>query len=272
MSRARVVHGALSLAALVGCASGPSLVPVPPPEARRVVRLEWISDYESALATIAHVFATALGLPRPQAVLHLLPDRRAFEAALVESGYQPEFARATARALDAVSGPRRVTLNEAALARLPWEARVALLAHELAHCLQYELGGGRRGASDQWLREGFADWVARRVIEELGGRSLTARRRDSLVEAHRLRSARPGLDALATFPQWVALVGGREGGALYSYAFLAAEFLIDRHGVPAVLRYFSLFAGSDDRAACFREAFGEDLAAFETALAASVGF
>jgi hypothetical protein len=31
-----------------------------------------------------------------------------------------------------------------------------LLAHELTHTVQYELGGGHRGTSDQWLREGFA--------------------------------------------------------------------------------------------------------------------
>ncbi|MBI2220617.1 MAG: hypothetical protein HYU53_05360 [Acidobacteria bacterium] len=43
---------------------------------------------------------------------------------------------------DAVGGYRRVLLNEAAIARQEWPARVASLAHELGHSLQYELGGG----------------------------------------------------------------------------------------------------------------------------------
>jgi hypothetical protein len=55
-------------------------------------------------------------------------------------------------------------LNELRLSNLEWGDRVALLAHEMAHSFQYELGGGRRGTSDQWLREGFADWVAIGVL------------------------------------------------------------------------------------------------------------
>src|SRR5262249_62084198 len=42
------------------------------------------------------------------------------------------------------------------------------LAHELTHVVQYQLAGGRRGRSEQWLREGMADWVACQVLERLG--------------------------------------------------------------------------------------------------------
>jgi hypothetical protein len=261
--------------AFVACAasvSGPRLVPVPPPDTYCPARLERILHYQDALAAIARTFEGPLGLQRPRAVLELLADRRSFEAALVESGYPPEFARATARRVDLIGGYRRVLVNETALAPLPWSDRVRLLAHELAHALQYELGGGRRGASEQWLREGFAEWVARRVIEELGGLSLGGSRRGSLARTRRLR--RDGslpLDAMGTFPQWVELLGGHDRDAVYAYAFLAAEFALERHGLPAVLRYFSLFATSDDRTACFREAFGEDLATFEAALRERLG-
>jgi hypothetical protein len=46
------------------------------------------------------------------------------------------------------------------------------------------------------------------------------------------------------------------------------DFLLERHGVPAMLDYFRRFAASDDRAANFRAAFGEDLETFEAALSA----
>jgi len=248
-------------------------VAVPPAsEGRGPARLDWIVDYDGALASIAREFET-LGLPRPDAVIHLTPDRRGFEAALIESGYSPEFARTTSRALDAVGGHRRVTVNEAALAELPWGDRLAMLAHELAHGLQYDLGGGRRGASEQWLREGFAEWVARRVVDSLGGRSVAAMRRRSWSAVSRLRRpGPPALAALATFPQWVEVVGGRDGDAVYEYAYLAADFLIERRGLPAALGYFALFATREDREACFREAFGDDPAAFEAAWRKRLGF
>ena len=76
---------------------------------------------------------------------------------------------------------------------------------------------------------------------------------------------------MGTFPQWVELLGRHDGDAVYAYAFLAAEFALERHGLPKTLRYFALFAASDDPAACFREAFGEDRTTFETALLAQLG-
>ena len=51
-------------------------------------------------------------------------------------------------------------------------------------------------------------------------------------------------------------------------AFLAVDFIIERHGLPAVIDYFSRFGGSADPLANFSAAFGESRAAFEAALAA----
>jgi hypothetical protein len=67
----------------------------------------------------------------------------------------------------------------------------------------------------------------------------------------------PALAEMSTFPQFVALAS-RNDVAPYAQAFLAVDALIERHGLPAVIRYFELFAASQDRTGNFTAAFGED--------------
>ena len=52
---------------------------------------------------------------------------------------------------------------------------------------------------------------------------------------------------------------------MYLQVFLAADLLIERRGLPAVLDYFRLFASSNDPGANFPAAFHEDRASFEAA-------
>jgi hypothetical protein len=229
-----------------------------------------IHSYERALVTIAGVFERDLGFPPFPVTLEFHPDREAFEAALLESGYDPALAKNTANTMAAVGGHRQVLVNESVLVPLSWPSRVAMLAHELTHTLQYEWGGGVRGASDQWLREGFAEAISARVIERLGALPRDAMRRQKLDELRAMSRDRvPRLDEMATFPDWVE-VNRRTGVAPYAYAFLAADHLIERHGTTAVVRYFELFASPGDRRQNFRTAFGEDLASFEEALLAQL--
>lgn len=233
------------------------------PELRPPVR---IRSYEDALAAIAAVFERDLGFRAFSATLRLCPDTHSFEAALVSVGYEPPFARETARVMAAVGGHRGVLLNEQTLVPMSWPTRVGLLAHELTHTFQYELGGGRRGTSDQWLREGFAEWVAMRVLDRLGAARAADFRRGRLRRLRATRAAdAPRLDEMITFRQLVALAA-RDDIAPYAQAFLAADLLVERHGLPAVVRYFELFATSRDRLGNFAAAFGESLPAFESAL------
>jgi hypothetical protein len=240
-------------------------------KANPVARVEWIGGWDSALATAIAAIEGELG-HRIVVSVHLYPGRRAFEAALVRSGYEADFARDTARTMTAIGGHRTVLINEANLALAPWDHRLDLLAHELAHTLQYELGGGRRGTSDQWLREGFAEWVSVRVLERLQTTSLEqARHKAWFALRGRRRESPPRLDAMLTFPEWVALGQGPHASLLYDHAFAAVDFLIRQHGLSKTLRYFELFAVSADRAANFQAAFGEDLPAFEQAFRAEAG-
>jgi hypothetical protein len=252
------------------CAAAPEprVVTVPEEPMRPVQWVHGIFSYEQALATLTGMLEQQLGVRRFPVALEFYDGAASLEGALVKSGYDREFARATAGAMMAIGGYRRVLLNGSALSNLEWPDRVGLLAHELTHSLQYELGGGRRGASDQWLREGFAEWVSMDALQRLRATTIHDARRQSRDRLRRTKRNVPRLAQMVTFREWVELSAPRDG-VPYAHAFLATDFLIGRHGIAALLRYFSLFAHSEDRAANFRTAFGEDLAAFEAALAAN---
>lgn len=256
----------------VSCASaGPYTVSWPADRTTAVTRGDWIQSWPQAVSSIAEVLHGPLGLPPVEFTVHFFHNRRAFEQGLVDEGYPPAFARRTAAALDGIGGPRRVLLNEGAVARGTWSDRVALLAHELVHVLQYELGGGHRGTSEQWLREGFAEWVTERVLEHLrmaGAR--TELRRAKRVVALAGPTRFPPLSAMVTFDQWVELRTTRPTLPTYEYAFVAADFLVDRHGMDAVLDYFRRFATSGDTDGNFAAAFGEPRRQFEQALVAQL--
>jgi hypothetical protein len=250
--------------------------------------LRRISSYPEALATTLDIMQRDLGLPAVQVQLVFMPDARRMSELLLRAGHPPKVARQAARELTAIGGQRTVLINQARLESEGWPGRVSLLAHELGHVLQYELSGGKRETSAQWLREGFSKWLELRVLEVLGsaerakywsqalersrntsgGPVMTLGARRSL--ARRIESdpkvRLPPLRDLGSFPQWVEQLRGPAGGALYEYAFVAAATLIEDHGLPAVLHYFERFAEHKDAAANFLEAFGRTEEQFERRL------
>ena len=244
----------------------PWTLAVPTADLRPASTIDAIYDYRTAASTVAWSIGKELGLPPFPVTFHFFPGREAFERALLEVGYEPALAERTASAMTAVGGHRGVLLNADRIDSLEWIGRVSMMAHELGHSLQYELGGGTRGTSDQWLREGFAEWLAMRVLERLDAVTMADIRRLRLRELHAAgRSRAPALAELVTFPQWVAATP-RGDNVNYALAFIATDFLLERHGVSASVEYFKRFAVSQDRAANFRAAFGEELQAFEAAL------
>ena len=265
----RVVIGCQAFV-LLACASVPREPWVLDSSAIRVDltrRADQIDSYPRALGATVEVLRRDLGLPALQVRLVFLPDRAAFETLLLEIGYTPTLARDASEQMVAVGGHRHVLINEERLSARSWPERIGLLAHELGHVLQYELGGGVRGQSDQWLREGHADWLELRVLAALGLADEDGAHRRSLrrLRGHLRSGELPRLDQLTTFPAWVQAGRNGRGGALYNKALVATRFLIDRHGHEGVLRYFRRFSRVQDRTANFREAFGEDIPAFEAA-------
>lgn len=267
MRTLRIAAVVASLWLLAGCAGrGPWTLAFPGELRPSVSNGEWIRSYAEIAANVGEVFQRDLGFPPFTATISFLPNDRAFEAALLESGYDAPLAAQTARTMTAIGGYRRVLVNEQKLAPLAWPARLALLAHELTHTLQYELGGGTRGASDQWLREGFAEWTSMRVLDRLRVVDAASSRAQKLRELRATsRMKAPGLEQMATFREFVTLAARRDI-APYEQAFVAVDLLVERHGLPAVIGYFERFATASDRAENFRAAFGEDLAVFEQSL------
>ena len=80
-----------------------------------------------------------------------------------------------------------------------------------------------------------------------------------------MKRCRP-LSELVSFSEWIAVSSSPASDLLYPYAYVATDFLIRRHRDAAAINYFRLFADSDDRFANFRQAFGEEWSAFDTAL------
>jgi hypothetical protein len=263
-SRPVTVVGTVVLAACA-TATPPERLTLPLTAVRPVAHVNVVMSNEVAIATVVDVLERELGMPVMPVTFHFYPRVSAFEAVLVEAGHDPAFARKAAGSLRAIAGHGHVLLNESRLSE-SWADRMFTFAHEYTHCLQYALAGGRRSTSDQWLREGFADAVATRVLAALGGPSLETerrRRREELSQTDRTRA--PQLAVLLTFTEWIEY-RARPELAIDAQAFLAADALIARHGFTAVLSYFAAFATSDDRAGNFRAVFGQDLAAFEAGL------
>jgi len=227
------------------------------------------TPYALAMQAIVATMESRLHFPPFRPTLVLCPDRRRLTSALIADGLDPAYARQAALALDGVSRAGKVFANEEALARMPWPGRVRFLAHELAHNAQDVLSGGRPVNSDQWLREGLAEWVSWAVLdaEKLGSFVRARERSRALVHAAITRGGLPGIAELVDSRQWVSVKANKHAPPVYALAFVAVDFLIERHGLAKVLDYFRLSASSGDRVGNFAAAFGESWGAFEASFA-----
>lgn len=232
-----------------------------------------IHDYRGAARAIARVLGQELKLPVPAYTMEVYAVPAEFEEALRKYlQLSPESARTAMGFAKAAVGSRRVLVNEPLMAGVDWPERLVTLAHEIAHTSQLDLSGGRSLVRNQWLVEGFAEWVALRVVHELGVRPLPQERAKVLAQVRGARAS-SGLALLAemdTLAQWLQVRQARGFDATYPYAWLATDFLIERHSYDKVLAYFRRHRASADAQANFEAAFGETLAAFQQALDAHV--
>jgi hypothetical protein len=272
--RSVLASATLLISLLAGACAGaapPRVVAFPVTGARPVDHIQGVFTDDVALATIARAFERDYGFAPPEVSVVFLATRQALEDQLLAAGYDPAFARDAAARMRAVALHRRVLINSQALSTSTWAARIGTLAHELVHCLQYDLAGGRRGTSEQWLREGFAEWIALDLLRRIDGVAAGAARRyleDELASSRRAEA--PRLDDMMTVRQWVELAG-RPGIVPQVQAVLTVDLLIERHGIPAILDYFRRFAGREDPAGNFAAAFGQSREAFARDVDARLG-
>ncbi|MBC7994123.1 MAG: hypothetical protein H7Z15_12885 [Rhizobacter sp.] len=228
-----------------------------------------IRSYPQAVQAIVDVLAGPLGLPIPAYRMEVHSDPAEFEQALVRHlGVSAETARQAAGFAKAAVGSRRILVNDTLMSRDAWPERLLTLAHEMVHATQLELAGHQSLVRNQWLVEGFAEWVAFRVVQELGTHSLADERASML---RRVRTARDGrglapLADLHTFAQWVREREQRGFDAAYPYAYFVTDMLIERHGYAQVLEYFRRHRSRGETAAHFQAAFGESVPQFQQVL------
>jgi hypothetical protein len=230
-----------------------------------------IGNYQTAVDAIVSVMTEDLQIPLPKTsfTLYFYPYREAFAQGLTEKFHtDPTLAREIAKSalgrIRQTKEGKQLLVNEEILDSLNWPARIHVLAHELTHIAQYELAhAALRG--DLWFIEGFADWVAYRVLEILRLDTFSRRKAQKIAQAKREDGhlPLPSLSQMVSVKDWDTL-SARYGSAVpYAQAFLATDLLIQQHGIPSVIDYFRRVSSAKDRLESFEAAFGEELLAFE---------
>jgi hypothetical protein len=252
-----------------GCARRSVVIPVsvhPGPQSTLAPRAS-LRSYESAVPAIATILVTDFGLPLPPPLtVFVYPTQRAYVEGLAQIGrIRAERAAWIARHAVALAQRHALFINDEALRGACAGTWLGLIAHELTHAAQYELSGGRRGRSEQWLREGMADWVAARVLVRLGTPDESYRREHVLNDVRQAglpAGKRFDLRELGRPLDWETQHLRVGGHVLYNVAFLLTADLVRLHGFQSMVAYFRSFATSDDRAGNFSRAFGVSLDAF----------
>lgn len=260
---------------LAGCARATLVLPVELGADVPTPRHDFdaIRGYEAAVRVMAAVIAGELGLRLPHRfTVFVYPTRAEYEGGLVRDGRLPPGRAARVAGYSVALGqPRRLFINDEALRGVPRRVWLSVVAHELTHLAQYELSGGRRGKSEQWLREGMADWVAARVLDRLGEDLFLGRRQRLIgVLARRGRGVERAIDLvdLGRPLRWEARHLASDERPLYPLAFLLVDDLVRRRGFESLIVYLRAFADSDDRFGQFHRAFGLSLAEFEALFSA----
>lgn len=257
---------AIGIAPALTCEAAPREIPIAMMETANRVDPRQIADYAMAIDAIVRVLVEKLNLPVPRHTMGIYDVHEEFEAALIEHlKLGPALAKSTASFAQAAVGSGRVLLYEPRVAKLSWPDRIELLAHEFTHTVQLGLTGERPLNRQQWLTEGFAEWVGYAVTESLGLDDMS-RQRARIVDALRAAGgveALPRLRQMNTFAQWIGTRRKYGYPATFSQSFLVVECLMQRHSMSAVVEYFRHFRVSDNYEANFHLAFGETLEDFD---------
>jgi hypothetical protein len=275
---------------IIGCATGTRVYTIPPgTDAVKPVPLG-SREYGLILDAIVAVMVGDLKLPAPAGSMTVYASQASYEeGALIEAREdlerlrqqlgpkanqlkEEEFlsgAKRTAVSSGAHARYKRILVNEWLLSKHSWAGQLRLLAHELTHVMQMDLVEGRSVTSDQWIREGLAEWVGYKVAAALGAESFDKGRESALasIAERKFYQTFPSLNQLALNSEWLTWSRTLGHSGTYGQAFIAVDFLIADKGLPAVINYFQLFKKLNNRARNFATAFGESPAAFEARFA-----
>lgn len=268
------------------CVNGSRLITIASSDRRVVPPSYGSKDYPQALSAILSVMSRDLKLPAVELSVTLYPSQQSFEQGVL-SDAEKDFeqlrkrlgpfaktlnmdqyiagARAIAVSSDAIGKHNRILINEWRLEKYGWPEWIRVLAHELAHTVEFAVADGRPALWERWLTEGFGDWVGYKVLDLFGAETFvkSIEQRRALIANARGYQTFPALTQLATGADWLtwSRTLGRE--ATYGQALLAVDFLIEQKGLPAVLEHVRLFRKSLNREQNFVAAFGESESAFD---------
>jgi len=216
-----------------------------------------VQTAEQAMAAIITVCRDDLGLPVVDPLyIHLYRNTASF--AFYGKGWTTlPFDVAN---IAAFANENKLHVNLEKLGKLQWGPAIWLLAHEYGHNVHYSLGGAPR--SIRWFAEGFAEWVAAKVVDGLGWQNYetTSRRAQRQLDHH--RDIIPGLSSVRYYRDWESLVQKPNGWVrTYNLAFLAVDRFIEKKGLQGVIEYMK----SGD----FKSSFGESEVAYQPDLGIS---
>lgn|ERR671919_2528054 len=226
------------------------------------------ADAVGMLQRIARILQVDLRLPLPARIFaHIYDGPQRFEQGLVADAAVP-LVRAAALGRFAVG----VALPGTLLLQAPPHAQEVagdwprLLAHELTHLAQIELAGRDRGPA-QWLVEGMAEWVAYRVVDQLGLASFEDWTALARVAAATYVRKADGLDLDRLTRRDAFMAEHQRVGTLLTYrlVFHLAHSLVAEHGLQSLMEYFLAFRFSGDAARNFSTSFDMSVEAFERA-------
>jgi hypothetical protein len=226
----------------VAAIPGPVLISHPP--VFRPASPQQVSGLPHAIAAIITVSTQDLGLPPVEPLyLHLYKDANNYAA-----GVRP-FSRLREDSLRftlAQPHENRLHVNMERTRGQSWAALLRILAHDYGHNVEYVLAGSTQRRSE-WMSEGFADWIAAKVIDSLGWENYSSSLSRAERELSRYGSSPLPLSQLDAYDDWVKVLEQPKGRiGTYNLAFLAVHNLIEKKGVAGMMDYFSTgdFPGS----------------------------
>lgn len=114
---------------------------------------------------------------------------------------------------------------------------VRFLAHEYAHNIHYTIAG-KEPLTARWVTEGFADWVAARVLHFLKWQDYGITLHRARQELIRHRDILPEISSLFYNSDWDRLLSQSKGLVrTLSLAFVAVDELIQQKGFSATIQY-----------------------------------
>jgi len=251
---------------IAGCA-GQQVLPISYTTGAPAPHLRRSSDYGDTATAIAFAMVEELKLPKFETVLYIYPSLSDYKAGFVnELQGSPEQASASSDSV-AISNCqyKKILVNGHWFSRVPWTAKVKTLAHEMTHVTQFALGKWSCREAHAWITEGYANWLAYRILDKLSVDNFASARGEYLKAVAEFKSFRtlPSLAAISHYPDWDYTTRSMGYEATYSQAFLAVEYLIERNGLEGIVKYLSLFEDSEDAEANFKTAFGAEFSTFE---------